>query len=272
MLVGEKYVYLQLQKTGGTHIAKLLSDAVGGKQIGKHRGLTARPEGKAVFGSIRNPWDWYVSLWAYGCMKRGTIYAETTKKPFSAAVAAVRSRVAHPSTWTVGPAVLFSNMRKNAEFWEELYRDETDPERFRTWLRAILGSEDKTHLEDGYPFVPISDVLGLLTYRFLKTFSDSADRAQLSRGRWTRDSVKAFTSEALLADSFVRMEQLEDDLVQTLESLKIPFVSEKIYQPKTNASSRGAYPSYYDPQTAELVAEKEWLIIDRFGYEFGEFA
>jgi hypothetical protein len=73
MIVNEKLIYLMMQKTGCSHIAKLILQTVGGERIGTHNKLTDYNTGKYIIGSIRNPWDWYVSLWAYGCRGKGRV-------------------------------------------------------------------------------------------------------------------------------------------------------------------------------------------------------
>ena len=71
MFVSDKLVYLQMQKTASTHIAKTLAAVVGGEQHLQHKRLAIDPAGRLVVASIRNPWSWYVSLWAYGCRGGG---------------------------------------------------------------------------------------------------------------------------------------------------------------------------------------------------------
>ena len=82
MFVSEKIVFIQLQKTGCTHIAKLLSNLLEGRHIGKHNRATPElfTNQRSFLGSIRDPWEWYVSLWAYGCDKKGRIYQRVTKR------------------------------------------------------------------------------------------------------------------------------------------------------------------------------------------------
>ena len=70
MFVAQGLIYLELQKTGGTHIRRLLERYTGGKPVGKHNRLPAGSDADFIIGSIRNPWDWYVSLWAYGVTQR----------------------------------------------------------------------------------------------------------------------------------------------------------------------------------------------------------
>ena len=75
MFVTDKLIYLQMQKTACSHIAAMLAETVGGRKIGLHIPLPRRLHStdKHVVGSIRNPWDWYVSQWSYGCAGRGAL-------------------------------------------------------------------------------------------------------------------------------------------------------------------------------------------------------
>src|SRR6185503_14274720 len=71
MFVSDRLIYLQMQKTASTHVARVLAEVVGGEQHQQHIRLRVEPEGRLVAISIRSPWDWYVSLWAYGCREGG---------------------------------------------------------------------------------------------------------------------------------------------------------------------------------------------------------
>ena len=78
MFVCENLIYLQLQKTGCSQVTRLLEETVGGEQRRKHGRLDEPLSGRLLVGSIRNPWDWYVSLWAFGCSGRGAIRRRLT--------------------------------------------------------------------------------------------------------------------------------------------------------------------------------------------------
>jgi hypothetical protein len=56
MFITDKLVYVQLQKTGSTHIARLLERTVGGEQRGKHNPATQEllDSSRIIVSSIRN--------------------------------------------------------------------------------------------------------------------------------------------------------------------------------------------------------------------------
>ena len=73
MFVTDRLIYLQMRKTACTHIARVLAETVGGHEVGyKHSPLPVDfpVDGRLFVGSIRNPWDYYVSSWAYGIKNR----------------------------------------------------------------------------------------------------------------------------------------------------------------------------------------------------------
>lgn len=72
MLIHEKFVFLHLQKTGGTFLAKALKQELpsGSLQRGApgkmHPGwsdIPAEARDRPVIFYVRNPWDWYVSYY-----------------------------------------------------------------------------------------------------------------------------------------------------------------------------------------------------------------
>ena len=66
--VKNKFIYLHVPKTGGTFIEKQIYDLGIGTSIGPtHATLREIPNKKNLITvtSVRNPWEWYVSLWSF---------------------------------------------------------------------------------------------------------------------------------------------------------------------------------------------------------------
>lgn len=72
MFVTENLIFLQLQKTGCTYIAKVLQSYFSGNQVDKYGQLTFDPDIQRMVGSIRNSFNWDVLLWAKGCTLVGS--------------------------------------------------------------------------------------------------------------------------------------------------------------------------------------------------------
>src|SRR5215471_4451854 len=82
MLISEKLIFIELQKTGSTHIKGLLRKLVGGENDGKHNVPSEEliTSGKKFVASVRDPWAWYLSLWSYGCLQKGELYERLTNE------------------------------------------------------------------------------------------------------------------------------------------------------------------------------------------------
>ena len=83
MFLTSDLCYVEMHRSGSTHLVKLFEKYMpDGKKIGVHN----RPDqeiydsNRFFVGSIRNPWEWYVSLWSFGCVNKGTLYGRLTSK------------------------------------------------------------------------------------------------------------------------------------------------------------------------------------------------
>lgn len=269
MYVSDRAVYLQTQKTGCTHIAKLLQKYDGGEIIGKHNPLVEwdKHSDKEIIASIRNPWDWYVSLWAFGCSKRGRLYNHLTATPQSRLKQAMISR--SPKALVHATLGLLKKDNLARHRFDVLYSDADNAENFRKWLCLILGEEGKRILPEGYSLTSAKEAIGFFTYRYLQLSTKHNLWQEAKFKLKTQHQVDNFFSENNIVKSVVRNERLEGDLSEILTSLGIQVSEAELKaQGKTNASSHRSFTSYYDQETRNLVFERDKIIATRFDYHF----
>ena len=267
MFVSDKIVFLELQKTGCTHIRNLLVELVGGKLVGKHNqaGHKLFSDGRVFLGSIRDPWDWHVSLWAFGCHHKGTVFGNVTKEGIK-----FRGRGWRTNPYLAIRELLQSSPHRNAKQWMRTYQDVADPGAFREWLRMMHDKECRPDVE-GYAQSPLGRVAGFLTYSYLKTFACRKGDQDGLKAIATPDQLAEYEAKHGFIDHFIRNEHLESDLLDALKLAGFEFPagteSEILSRPRTNATSRQkglAY--YYDAQAEELIATWDRLIVEKFGY------
>ena len=145
MIEYDRFIYLDVYRTGSSHILALLPKITEANLVRteRHASITrahpfSRGRGKLVFTSVRNPWDWYVSLWAYGADGKS----------------AIRRYLAE---------------HLGADEIARLYDRERPAQAFRVWLKtmhepAILNRVMQEHL----PQSGLAPIVGLYTYRFLR--------------------------------------------------------------------------------------------------------
>ncbi|MFO8049795.1 MAG: hypothetical protein R6U29_12235 [Desulfosudaceae bacterium] len=256
---------MQLEKTASSHITHLLKKTVSGQAAGKHNRLPGRfrRSRRHVIGSIRNPWDWYLSLWSFGCRGRGGLYLRQTKR--SVRGHGLRT---HP---LLGMIHVAHELVKSTRPWRLLYTDIDDALLFRKWLRQVMDPARKWDLGDFYALSPVSECAGFMTFRYLYLYSDTV-RPLFCRGRInTLERVRAFDRGHTVLDDTIRVEELETDLIRILTACDIPLNDHQLDYihsiGRTNVSRKQQEPgSYYDAETIELVRRKERLIIDKYKY------
>ncbi|KYK27810.1 hypothetical protein AYK20_02190 [Thermoplasmatales archaeon SG8-52-1] len=281
MFVTDKLIYLQMQKTACTHIASLLSKHIGGQQIGKHNYLEDFNTKKFICGSIRNPWDWYVSLWAFGCKTAGSGFlhwklVNTGFLTFPNLLNFVKSNKYGPYNFTSVQIkdildYFFNEFKKPIFSWRESYKDYKSSEGFRKWLKLIFDPSRIRDLYEGYSLSSICEFAGLMTYRYCGFFHRDFFNFNNFKNINNIEELKKFDKNNNILDYIIRVEFLEEDFIKMLEKAGYN-IDEKTKDQirksgKTNVSNHLKTSHYYDKETIKLVAEKEKLIIEKYNYK-----
>lgn len=274
MYLSEKLVFVELHKTGGTHLGKWLSRLVPGEQVGKHNRVPKELHNRFILGAVRNPWDWYVSLWGYGCDRQGSVWHQTTRGvSWSYYWHQLPGEMGHkyPSATAVARQAL-ADFSKPVGAWRDVYGSSQDAEGFRAWLRLMFDPGRRFDMGEGYGFSPVADCAGILTYRFLKLFTSLDDKLYSSRDLSSLSNLEQIWQNNKITRYIIRNENLEEDLLVALEMAGVE-VADADRQAlldarnnRTNTSSRQATEHYYDAETVALVREREKLIVDLFNY------
>jgi hypothetical protein len=219
--------------------------------------------GRPVVGSVRDPWDWYVSLWAFGCGRKGNLYSKLTRRrppPFGTMVRNPRQAFSD----------IAAEIRKPTRAWARAYSDRERPELFREWLHMLLDPRRRADLPEGFGRSSLADFAGFYSYRYAYLFSRTV--APLYGGAIRDiDALREHDRRNNLLGHTIRNEQLEEDFIHVLRACGVELSDESTQQirsaGRTNASSRRKNIGfYYDPQTADLVATRDALIIEKYGY------
>ena len=263
----DKLVYLQLQKTGCTHVERMLRELVGGKSVGRKHGRlesTFPLEGRTIVGSVRNPWSWYVSLWAFACTRTGAIYTSTTRRSLA------HGPDGGPRFSPRWAAQLWRSLLKPTAKWRRLYADSNDPALFREWLRLVLDPRRAHDLGRDYGRTRLKHFAGLLTYRYLFLYASDVGRLYASDGLRTHDALSEFDRTNNMVNLMIRTESLERDLVAVLKTVGHEVDERAVAAlrttPRTNTSRHRRSGEYYDSETLDLVARREAFIIAKYGY------
>ncbi|SMM97653.1 hypothetical protein SPONL_772 [uncultured Candidatus Thioglobus sp.] len=259
-------IYIQIQKTACTHIAALLTQLFDGNIIGKHNraSLTEINTTPYFIASMRNPWDWYLSLWTFGVSKRGGLHERLTQKRWQDLI---RSISKNPKN-TLQYCLQF--LQKDTQKWQAVYQSNTDIAAFRQWLKQI--HQPGNDLGEGYIESGMSQSIGFMSYRYFSLCCQIERWPKMANASLTElDTLKQLDQQYCYIDDFVRQENLENSLIEVLNKVRPLSSQEKLLiqnSQKTNASLRAfTLNDYYDQYSVDLIANRDKLLIEKFNYQ-----
>jgi hypothetical protein len=240
MIVTDHFVYIHVSRSGGTFLNKLIMEYVPGARMLQYHGhlkdLPVELSHLPVIGFVRNPWDWYVSMFADYPRKqqyvfqilsdRGTLDFEATVSRFltlgddDAASKKLLRRLA-----TVAPRVIDARRPTRSQLpglRSEHFKSYPSDTGYYSWLVELMFESDSEH--------------------------------QIIYGRF---------------------ENLRTEALRLFEETGTPITSaitDYLAEAKPlNASPRPvSFVDRYGPDLEQLVAVKDGNLIDQFGYEFKE--
>ena len=235
MIVTDHFVYIHVARSGGTFLNKLIMNHVPGARMlqyhGHLRDLPERFSHLPVIGFVRNPWDWYVSWYAFNRRPKinnqlFNVVSDSGQSEFKATITNLINLGSDSAT-------------------SKMYRDD---------LISILPDSLEGNRAAGLTKDAIrefsSNDTGYYSWLFGRMFGDDQDgRTHIGRFENLKDDFLAI------------MQQLS---VEATDSLEDAFDK----RGRVNTSRHTHYSHYYDDELRDLVAEKEKGLIDRYGYEF----
>jgi hypothetical protein len=234
LIATPEFLFIHLHKTGGQFVNRLLLEHYpGARRMGYHQPRSEAPaelRGLPAFAFTRNPWDWYVSWYAFNQ----------------------------------------ANPRRNPIFRAVSESGDAD---FGTTIHNLL------HL--GHPLhVAMREEIALtlpetregnqgsgITRSVILSFTDP-DSGYLS---WLMRYM-CFDGGSASGVRVGRMENLRLELPTLIResggSLGAELEQAITAAPPVNASPRRDYKGYYDQELRDLVAERDWAIVESYNYSF----
>ncbi|MSQ67846.1 MAG: hypothetical protein EXR83_06585 [Gammaproteobacteria bacterium] len=272
MFQSNELIYMALQKTGSTHISGVLAQLFQGVWHGKLTGATAEQIRTTPFflSSIRNPWEWYLSLWTYGVGGEGGLRKRLTQRNLLRAVGAP---VNASGAWRRGRSRLLSlrdELSKDIPAWRAGYVSSDNQAAFRTWLGMILDPRNARALGEGYGDSLSAPWYGFMTHRYCLLCCQGLQRLSTPSTIASYADLVRFEQDNCYIHQFVRQEALPETLSAALEHVRALTPAERaliLGAQRTNKSVRAlSITDYYTADLIDLVARRDRLIVEKFGY------
>lgn len=269
MFLTSDLCYVEMHRSGSTHLVKLFEKYMpDGKKIGVHN----RPDqeiydsNRFFVGSIRNPWEWYVSLWSFGCVNKGTLYGRLTSKKVYLRNLGWRTKP------ILSSYIFFQQLWKPLDRWKRLYSDPQSIENFQEWLKLLFDYSRIHDVGEGFGLSSINKFSGLMTYRYLVFYSSNIKKLY-DNSINSYEDLKNFDNTYNVLNYMIRNESLEENFISVLENFNIKIDdNEKKSISNLKRTKYGAWRNiriekFFDEECFELVKKKEKLIIDKYGYK-----
>ena len=236
MIVTDHFIYIHVSRSGGTFLNKLIMEQVPGARMVQYHGhLEDLPERFAhlpVIGFVRNPWDWYVSMYFDYKRKRQYVFQ------------AISDRGSLP----FGPSLTrFLNLGDGSEESQKLL------EKLRQLAPRLINLQKPGR----------NELPGLRSEHF------ASYPQGIGYYSWLFDLM--FRTERGHEVHIGRFENLRDETLRLFEETGTPITLEitaYLGEAKPlNASPRpDGYAGSYPPQLEQLVAERDGDLIEQFDY------
>ena len=235
MITTDKFVFIHMHKTGGQSLNHVLKKTMPSfREIGyhyPHHLLPAEYNHLPVIGMVRNPWDWYISWYAFN----------------------TRPNVGNPLFFILSDGCQ-TDFKQTITNLARLGSDDESSQHYRNALIEILPESLEGNHGVGLTKACIQELAdsgeGYYSWQF-KRMHGNLDNATTYIGRFEN-----FESEFLSLMDKCAVDNI-NEIQQQLDEGK-----------RLNASSHSHYSRYYDNELRELITEKDRFIIDRYGYTF----
>lgn len=228
-----------MHKTGGQSLNHILQSTMPSfQQIGYHYPRHLLPdqfEKLPVIGMVRNPWDWYISWYAFN----------------------TRPNVGNPLFFIVSDGCQ-SDFKQTVMNLINLGSDDERSKNYRKALITILPE----NLEGNQSVGLSKDCI-----RSLGESNEGYYSWQFKRMHGDLDDASTFIGrfENLECEFISLMEKCS---VNQIDQIRQQLTHNK----RLNTSSHSHYSQYYDDELRQLVTHKDRLFIDRYGYSFENIA
>jgi hypothetical protein len=238
MIVTDKFVYIHTSRQAGSFINRLILEHIPGSSMLRYHGkLVDLPNDYKhlpVIGFIRNPWDWYTSMYFNYKSKQQYIYnviSESDSLGFSDTVER------------------FANLGDKSPTSQSLLK--------------ILQQVAPDNLAQDLP----------LKLKRPGLIKNDFKHYEQNMGYYSWLLKKMHEVDGKLIGHFGRFEKLREDLLMLLESTGTPISNSMLgfinnMQALNTNSREPNYKKYYNDTLRDLILERDSYIIDTFSYHY----
>ena len=264
MILGKKFFITEMPKTGTTFLRNYFAQYKDVELTIHHETINQNKKYnllnfKCRIGVIRNPYEWYLSIWKSTCKeKKGSpIYSDLVS-------IRVKLRRLKFNKRLIG--YMLGQITKDRKKLSSLFENVHSKKNFNKFLDIMLNFKNRHLIGSEYSFVPFKN-LGYMTYIF---FSQNVLRKNYNivyNSSYKLKDILKYNNLNLYTNIFFKTENLNHDLKKFLTRNKIEIKSLKILDKNSTFKIlKKNYKNFFTTRSISLINKKEDYIFKKFNY------
>lgn len=265
MIIGKDFFITEMPKTGTTFLRSYFSQYKSIELTIHHETINQNKKYdllsfKNRIGVIRNPFEWYLSIWKSTCKDKDAspIYNDLTS---------IRLKIRRLKLNRRLFGYIFSQLTKKRVDLKILFKDVNSRKNFNTFIDIMLNFKFRNIIGSDYSFVPFED-LGYMTYIFFSQNVLRINYNTLYNSNYNLKKVLDFNDSKLYTNIFFKTESLTDNLKNFLENKDFELKSFKNLDNNSSSqiSSQEEVKDFFSEENILLIEKKENYIFEKFNY------
>jgi len=264
MIIGKKFFITEMPKTGTTFLRNYFAQHKDIELTIHHETINQNKRYdllnfKNRIGVIRNPYEWYLSIWKSTCKekKRSPIYGDLVSIRLKLRRLRLNKRLC---------GYIFSQITKDRNKLKSLFENVHSKKNFNKFLDIMLNFKNRLMIGSEYSFVPFEN-LGYMTYIF---FSQNVLRRNYNvvyNSTYNFEDILNHNNLNLYTNIYFKTENLNRNLKKFLRSSNIEVKSLNILNKNsTSKVLKKNYKNFFTAKNILLIEKKEDYIFKKFNY------
>ena len=265
MIIGEKFFITEMPKTGTTFLRNYFAQHKNIELTIHHETINQNKRYNLLnfknrIGVIRNPYEWYLSIWKSTCKakKHSPIYADLVSIRLKLRRLRLNERLY---------GYIFSQITKDRDKLKSMFENVHSKKNFNKFLGIMLNFKNRLMIGSEYSFVPFEN-LGYMTYIF---FSQNVLRKNYNvvyNSNYKLKEILNHNNINLYTNKFFKTENLNNNLKNFLKSNNIKIKNLKILNKNsTSKILKKDYKHFFTAKNILLIEKKEDYIFRKFNYK-----
>ena len=265
MIIGKNFFITEMPKTGTTFLRNYFAQYKNIERTIHHETINQNKRYNLLnfknrIGIIRNPYEWYLSVWKWSCKKkRGS--------PFYSDLVSIRLKLKRLILNRRLYQYIFSQITKDRKNLKKLFEDVNSKKNFNKFLDIMLNYKNRQIIGSSYSFVPFKN-LGYMTYIFFSQNVLRKNYNTLYNSKYSLEEVLNYNNSKLYTNIFFKTENLNYNLATFLKTNNIEIKSFNILDNNTTSKIlKRNFKNFFSYKNILLIEKKEHYIFKKFKYK-----